>query len=181
MSKDLPLVLTVQGTINECTTTRANDLYCKYRYAFGKDWSIAMGENEGVTQTGKLNACNLCVFNHPINIAFQGSKPFGWPQMLVEIYGRNTFGNDMVVGYGAVHIPTQPGRHEVEIPLFLPASASLMQRIIGFFTGVSPSYIRPEFIAGGADREVTKTISQGKVTVSFNVMEKGMKAMDLSV
>lgn len=179
MSSDLPLIITVQGQINDCVTTRANHLYCRYRYAYGRDWSIATGENEGVTQTSELSSSNVAVFNHPINVAFQGSKPFGWPQLLVEIHGSNTFGNTMVVGYGAIHIPTRPGRYELDIPLFVPASSSLMQTIIGFFTGVSPSYIKPEFIAGGADREVTKTISQGKVTVSLNILLRGLKGLDL--
>lgn len=179
MSTDLPLIVTVQGHIDSCETVRANNLYCRYRYSFGGDWSLPTGENEGVTQTGHLSAHNICVFGQPINVSFKGNKPHGWPQILVEIYGHNTLGNDVVIGNGAVHIPTRDGRYDLEVPLFVPASASLMQTIIGLFTGVSPTYINPEFIAGGADRGITKTVSQGKVTLSLNVLIRGMKALDL--
>jgi B9 domain-containing protein 1 len=181
MGSELPLTIHVQGQINECITTKADKLYCRYLYSHGRDWSVATGENGGETQTAALSPTNVAVFNHPINIAFQGSKPFGWPQLIFEIYGRNLFGQDMVVGYGAIHVPTKPGHHELEIPLFVPASASIMQTIIGFFTGVSPEYIKRDFIAGGSDREVTKTVSQGKLTLSLNVLIRGLKGLDLHV
>ncbi|OHT02346.1 B9 domain-containing protein 1 [Tritrichomonas foetus] len=166
---DLPLTITLTGQINECTTTIANNIYCKYIFSYGRDWSIGQGPVEGVTQTAKRGADNVCVFNFPLSLSFKSSKPFGWPQLIVAIYGHNAFGNDMIVGYGAIHVPTFAGRHELDIPLFTPASASIMQTIIGFFSGVTPEYIDLKFIAGGADREVTKTKSQGKVTVTFNV------------
>jgi B9 domain-containing protein 1 len=86
---------------------------------------------------------------------------------------------DMMVGYGAVHVPTRPGRYDLKIPLFVPASASLMQTIIGFFTGVSPSYIERTFIAKGDDREVTKTQSQGHLSLTVNVVVRGFKGLDL--
>ncbi|KAH0791031.1 B9 domain-containing protein 1 [Histomonas meleagridis] len=177
----LPLIVTVQGHINECTTTLSNELYCKYIFSYGKDWSIGQGSIEGVTQVVKRGSDNSCVFNFPISVSFQSSQPFGWPQILIAIYGHNLFGNEMVVGYGASHIPLQPGHHEINIPLFVPASASMMQTIIGFFTGVSPEYVDLKFIANGANREVTKTKSQGQISVTFNVLMHGLQALELSV
>jgi B9 domain-containing protein 1 len=178
---ELPLTILLQGDINECISGRGNRLYCRYSYSCGQNWSVATGENGGETQTALRSPKNVFVFNHPLNISFQGSRPFGWPQIMVEVYGRNFFGNDMIVGYGAVHVPTRPGRHLVDIPLFVPASASLMQTIIGFFSGVSPEYIKHDFITGGQDREVTKTISQGKITLSLNIGISGLAGLDLKV
>ena len=48
---------------------------------------------------------------------------------MVAIYGLDTFGNDVIRGYGAVHIPVfanrneKGGPHTVKIPLFVPESA----------------------------------------------------------
>jgi B9 domain-containing protein 1 len=181
MSSDLKMAITLTGQLNEMVTTLGNNVYCKYSYVCGGDWSPATGENGGETQITLPSAKNICVFNHPLNISFQGNRPFGWPQIMVEIYGRNPFGADIIVGYGAIHVPTRPGRHELEIPLFAPASASLMQRIIGWFTGDSPAYIQHDFIASGRDREVTKTISQGKVTLTVNIQILGLTELDLRV
>ena len=49
--------------------------------------------------------------------------------MVVAIYGLDTFGNDVIRGYGAVHVPVfsnrndKGGPHTVKIPLFVPESA----------------------------------------------------------
>ena len=50
-------------------------------------------------------------------------------QLVVAIYGLDTFGNDVIRGYGAVHVPVfsnraeKGGPHTVKIPLFVPESA----------------------------------------------------------
>ncbi|KAK8833869.1 B9 domain-containing protein 1 [Tritrichomonas musculus] len=178
---ELPLIITIQGQINECTTIIANSIYCKYIFTAGRDWSVAQGSMEGITQTAKRGSDNVCVFNYPLNVSFKASKPYGWPQLIVALYGRNPFGNEMVIGYGAIHVPTQPGRHQLEIQLFRPASASIMQTIIGFFSGITPEYIDLKFIASGSDREVTTTRSQGTLTVTFNILLRGLQALDLIV
>ncbi len=35
------------------------------------------------------------------------------PQIVVSVYGLNTFGRDEVRGYGATHLPITPGRYEL--------------------------------------------------------------------
>lgn len=35
---------------------------------------------------------------------------FSGPQVVVSVYGPDTFGNDVVRGYGAVHVPFTPGK-----------------------------------------------------------------------
>ena len=50
-------------------------------------------------------------------------------QLVVAIYGLDTFGNDVIRGYGAIHVPVfsnraeKGGPHTVKIPLFVPESA----------------------------------------------------------
>lgn len=178
---NLPLIITVDGQINECITTTANNTICVYHFVHGQDWSVGPGQTRGSTHNAKRGSDNICVLNFPINVSFKGSKPYGWPQLIVAVYGTNILGNDVIIGYGAIHVPTTPGRHELEIPLFTPASSSIMQKIIGFFSGTSPEYIHLDFLAKGADREVTKTVSQGKVTVTLNVLMRGLQELDLIV
>lgn len=39
------------------------------------------------------------------------SKPiFPGPQLVLSVYGPDVFGNDVVRGYGATHIPITPGQ-----------------------------------------------------------------------
>ena len=176
---ELPIIVTVTGQIKTCTTNRSNDLYCKYAIVLGPDWSMARGDQEGTTQTSKLSPSNLVTWNHPIDVAFKAAKPFGWPQLVLAIYGKNRLGATMVVGYGVTHLPTTPGNHDLTVPIFVPQSSSLMQSLIGWFTGISPEFINYNFIAGGENREVTKTESQGHVAVTLGVMMKGLDTLDL--
>lgn len=37
-------------------------------------------------------------------------NPYIGPQIVVSVYGPDTFGNDVVRGYGATHIPFTPGK-----------------------------------------------------------------------
>jgi len=174
------LILSIEGQIIKCFTPQATDLYCKFGYSYGSGWSLASGPNEGITQQSKLDSNNSCVWNYPINVSFKAERPFGWPQIVMAIYGKNSFGLDMVVGYGAVHFPTTQGSHLIDVSLFTPASTSIMQKIIGFITGSSPEFINLNFIAGGEAREVTKTESQGKVQLSINVIFGGLESLDLN-
>ena len=49
--------------------------------------------------------------------------------MVVAIYGLDTFGNDVIRGYGAVHVPlfsansAKGGPQTAKIPVFVPESA----------------------------------------------------------
>ena len=58
-------------------------------------------------------------------------------KLVVAIYGLDTFGNDVIRGYGAVHVPVfsnrneKGGPHTVKIPLFVPESARYIpQRLL---------------------------------------------------
>lgn len=179
-----PIIITVRGQIKNCITTIANDLYCKFGFSYKKEfWSMPdQGhDKDEMTQISKLDKNNNCVWNYPIDVSFKSTKPFGWPQIFLEIKGHNKFGNDMIVGYGATHIPTTPGFHEIEVPLFVPASASLIQTIMGFFTGISPEFVKSDFVTGGESRDVTRTKSQGKVILSLNVIMEQLNAHELIV
>lgn len=175
-----PLIITVTGQIKECYTDRSKDLFCVFDYYVGTDWSIAMNSSDGkTTQTTKLTKENRCVWNYPIDVSFKTSKPSGWPQVIFAVWGHNRFGKDMVVGYGATHIPTTSGHHELRIPLFVPASSSKMQSLVGFFTGISPEFINMKFIAEGQNREVVRTDSQGYISVSLDILMRGLDTLGL--
>nr|XP_020040160.1 B9 domain-containing protein 1 isoform X4 [Castor canadensis] len=48
--------------------------------------------------------------------------------IVLSVYGPDVFGNDVVRGYGAVHVPFSPGRHKRTIPMFVPESTSKLQK-----------------------------------------------------
>eukprot|EP00079_Xenopus_tropicalis_P038821 XP_017952592.1 PREDICTED: B9 domain-containing protein 1 isoform X1 [Xenopus tropicalis] len=156
-----------------------DDLYCKYSFVYGHDWAPTSGVEEGISQiTSKSQGGKQAlVWNFPIEITFKSTNPFGWPQIVISVYGPDAFGNDVVRGYGAVHLPFTPGRHARTIPMFVPESSSRLQRFTSWFMGRRPEFTDPKVVAQGEGREVTRVRSQGCVTVSFNVVTKDLKKL----
>uniref|UniRef100_A0A8C4SGN9 B9 domain-containing protein 1 n=1 Tax=Erpetoichthys calabaricus TaxID=27687 RepID=A0A8C4SGN9_ERPCA len=137
------------------------------------------GLEEGISQiTSKSRVTQQdLVWNFPIDITFKSTNPFGWPQVVVSVYGPDVFGNDVVRGYGAVHIPITPGRHKRTIPLFVPESTSRLQKFTSWFLGRRPEFTDPKVVAQGEGREVTRVRSQGFLTLSFNIVTKDLKKL----
>ncbi|XP_067572740.1 B9 domain-containing protein 1 isoform X1 [Pseudorca crassidens] len=97
--------------------------------------------------------------------------------IVLSVYGPDMFGNDVVRGYGAVHVPFSPGRHKRTIPMFVPESVSKLQKFTSWFMGRRPEYTDPKVVAQGEGREVTRVRSQGFVTLLFNVVTKDMRKL----
>uniref|UniRef100_A0A3P8P8S1 B9 domain-containing protein 1 n=1 Tax=Astatotilapia calliptera TaxID=8154 RepID=A0A3P8P8S1_ASTCA len=157
-----------------------DNLYCKYCFVYGHDWAPTTGLEEGITQIASKSsqASHRLIWNFPLGTTFKSTNPSGWPQLVVSVYGPDVFGNDVVRGYGATHIPFTPGQHTKTIPMFVPEPTWRLQKFTGWLTGRRPEYTDPKVVAQGEGREVTRVHSQGFVSVSFLIMTKDMKKMD---
>ncbi|XP_040212367.1 B9 domain-containing protein 1 [Rana temporaria] len=172
-------LLNVTGQIESAKFPEFDELYCKYCFVYGHDWAPTSGVEEGISQIASKNRHikEEIVWNFPIEITFKSTNPFGWPQIVVSVYGPDVFGNDIVRGYGAVHLPFTPGRHKKTIPVFVPESSSKLQKFTSWFTGRRAEFTDPKVVAQGDGREVTRVRSQGFLTLSFNVVTKDLKKL----
>ncbi|XP_045841867.1 B9 domain-containing protein 1 isoform X2 [Meles meles] len=123
-------LLMVSGQVESAQFPEHDDLYCKYSFVYGQDWAPTAGLEEGISQiTSKSqDVRRALVWNFPIDVTFKSTNPYGWPQIVLSVYGPDVFGNDVVRGYGAVHVPFSPGRHKRTIPMFVPESTSKLQK-----------------------------------------------------
>ncbi|XP_007498026.1 B9 domain-containing protein 1 isoform X2 [Monodelphis domestica] len=151
-------LLMVNGQVESALFPEFDDLYCKYCFVYGQDWAPTSGLEEGISQiTSKSqDVQQTLIWNFPIDITFKSTNPYGWPQIVISVYGPDIFGNDVVRGYGAVHVPLIPGR---------------------WFMGRRPEYTDPKLVAHGEGRQVTRVRSQGFVTLLLNVVTKDMKKL----
>uniref|UniRef100_A0AAA9S095 B9 domain-containing protein 1 n=1 Tax=Bos taurus TaxID=9913 RepID=A0AAA9S095_BOVIN len=186
-------LLMVNGQVESAQFPEYDDLYCKYCFVYGQDWAPTAGLEEGISQiTSKSqDARRALVWNFPIDVTFKSTNPYGCeiphgltpalsfegPQIVLSVYGPDVFGNDVVRGYGAVHVPLSPGRHKKTIPMFVPESTSKLQKFTSWFMGRRPEYTDPKVVAQGEGREVTRVRSQGFVTLLFNVVTKDMRKL----
>ncbi|XP_053936676.1 B9 domain-containing protein 1 isoform X1 [Cuculus canorus] len=176
-------LLAARGQIESGQFPGFDDLYCKYCFVYGQDWVPTAGLEEGISQISSKSDVSptTIVWNFPIDITFKSTNPFGWPQIVVSVYGPDFFGNDVVRGYGTVHVPFTPGRHTRTIAMFVPESTSQLQKFTSWFTGRRPEFTDPKVVAQGEGREVTRVRSQGFMTISFNVVTKDLKKLGYDV
>ncbi|XP_028310963.1 B9 domain-containing protein 1 isoform X2 [Gouania willdenowi] len=155
-------LLMVNGQIEGANFPGYDNLYCKYCFVYGHDWAPTTGLEEGITQiTSKsTQSSHKLIWNFPLEATFKSANPSGWPQLVVSVYGPDVFGNDVVRGYGATHVPFTPG---------------------SWLMGRRPEYTDPKVVAHGEGREATRVRSQGFVTVSFHITTKDMKKMGYDV
>ncbi|KAJ3088361.1 B9 domain-containing protein 1 [Physocladia obscura] len=122
-----------------------------------------------------------CVWNFPIEISFKSTNAFGWPQLVVCVYGLDDFGRDVIRGYGAIRLPMTPGRHTLYIPTVVPIATSPFHEILSWYTGRLPEYLDHNFIAQGKGREVTRVKSQGALKIVVDVATKNMEIFGFQV
>jgi B9 domain-containing protein 1 len=119
------------GQIESGRFEGSSSLYCRYGFAFGDDWRVLRGVEEGITQMSSASGASagLAVWNFPIDVTFRATCVHGWPQIVVSVYGEDYLGrSDMILGYGATHLPLTPGRHEIVVRTFRPLASSLFGR-----------------------------------------------------
>ena len=128
-------VVMATGQIESGRYEGLDSLYCRYAFNCGDDWRVVSGVEEGITQMSTASGTGgeqglIAVWNFPIDVTFRATCAHGWPQIVVSVYGSDSLGHtDTIVGYGATHLPLQPGRHELYVRTFRPLASSLFLRL----------------------------------------------------
>jgi len=180
-------VLMVTGQIESGRYEGLDSLYCRYTFSHGEDWQVARGVEEGITQMSTAggsahDASALAVWNFPIDVTFRATGVHGWPQIVVSVCGTDAFGrSDMIIGYGAAHLPMQPGRHEIYVRTFRPLASSLLGRLQSWLLGARPEFRDSQFPSKGEGRDVTRVQSYGCTKVVVDVTLQGMEELGYTV
>eukprot|EP00041_Stephanoeca_diplocostata_P030539 m.927437 g.927437 ORF g.927437 m.927437 type:complete len:348 (-) comp23775_c0_seq5:6256-7299(-) len=174
---------TFTGQITTAEFPFHDALSCKYSFKYGKDWQPIAGMEEGLSQVTRRSqdGRNIIVWNFPLEVTFKSTNPFGWPQIIVTVTGLDGLGREVVRGYGAKHLPLGPGAHDLEVPMFVPITASIVDRLVGYLLGTRAEFIDDKFVASGMGREVTRVQSQGKVNIAVSLVMKDFKRFGFRV
>ncbi|KAG3119173.1 hypothetical protein PI124_g3864 [Phytophthora idaei] len=164
------------GQVERVHYPGVTNVYCRYAITYGVDWRVLHGAENGLSQIAYIASSeDEILLNFPIDVSFKSTNPFGWPRLVLSLYGLDALGRDVVRGYGSVAFPVTPGCSVREVALFRPMSSSRMQQFIAWLTGSPPEYFDSKFVAQSESREVTRVTSAGKVRVVLNVATHGMK------
>uniref|UniRef100_A0A0M3IRX5 B9 domain-containing protein 1 n=1 Tax=Ascaris lumbricoides TaxID=6252 RepID=A0A0M3IRX5_ASCLU len=154
----------VIGLPIEATFTSTNPFRCK--------WYLFLGHNYCYVATEQMALVTMLSGDMERYIFLPYLEG---PQLLLCCYGTDGFGNDVVRGYGAVHIPTVPGRSVRHIAMFVPEASTTVQKFFGWITGKRAEFIDPRIVAYADRRHVTRVRSQGFINVTMNIVLKDLK------
>ena len=59
-------------------------------------------------------------------------------RVVVQVFGVDGLGRDVVRGYGMMHIPTSPGTYTRTVRMFAPLGSSWMSEMMAWLTGSRP-------------------------------------------
>lgn len=174
VSSSSSFYLSVKGQIINGLFPGKDNLYCKYCFFYGDDWQVISGQEENCSQIALKTSDSgfRSIWNLPIDVTFRSSNPFKWPSLVVSVYGSDFFGNDVVRGYGATHVPSISGHHERQIATFVPKSSSLLNAFQTWFTGKRAEFLDSRIVAQGNDRSIVRVSTQGMVTVAMDIILK---------
>ena len=175
-SNDIGFSVVIGGQVESADFGGIDNLYCKYSFLFGKNWKILHGVDTGISQISrKPNSGEpTVVFNFPIDISFKSVNAYGWPRLVVSVYGIDSFGRDVVHGYGQMHLPTVPGQYVRYMRMFKPCSSSWWHQLTSPIFGNQLEFYDSKFVGQGENRDVTRVESTGICKIRLNMISKGM-------
>ncbi|PFH33459.1 B9-C2 domain-containing protein [Besnoitia besnoiti] len=172
-------------------------LLCRYLFVYGPDWSIISGEDQAISQSayaarGSSRALSFfsyplhaggeqVVWNLPFSLIFKSTNPYGWPRLVLCVYGTDWLNRRVILGYTSAHVPTQPGRHVRTLNLYSITSSSWMRRFVAWMTGCRPEFVDPQTAARSEGREVVRTENAGRIKVCFNVLSRDLQQLQYSL
>jgi B9 domain-containing protein 1 len=96
--------VSITGQIDQVKMLSEN-LYVKYQFVNGQDWTLLDGIEQGISQFTNST------LNVPLEIAYKSTSFYGWPMLLVTVYGLDFLGRDVVRGYSCTRLPCSAGTY----------------------------------------------------------------------
>ncbi|XP_052858604.1 B9 domain-containing protein 1 [Drosophila gunungcola] len=150
--------LSITGQIVSATFPLGPDkefVFLRYELVAGPDWQLSSGPRHGLTQlaTNRRGHFNEpIVFNMPIEVTYKSTSPFGWPQILVSVFGRNGAGREALLGYAHIHLPVFGGRRpaeqteQLQAPILMPKCPNMMADITSWLLRREPELKDPKVL-----------------------------------
>lgn len=152
----------ITGQLESGMFPNSESLYSKITLVCGADWVVVSGIEEGITQISMANYTSSNVYqesiwNFPIDCVYKSTNVYGWPQLIVSVYGTDFLGRDVVKGYGCMRIPLKSGRFSKRISMIRPMATSPLNEFLSWITGRLPEFIDSKFVSKGDGREGNNT------------------------
>lgn len=164
----------VFGQIVSATGFREHQTACRWKIIFGPNWNVVEGLTEGLTQLDNSQIGFTSYLCHPVDIHFATSGLQGWPKFLFEVWQQDSYGRSAPAGYGTLHLPLTPGRHQVECLTWRPVG-TFSDEVNALLTGSGLRLEDIEILSQSSDRLRLQTESSGKISLDLYLITRSFE------
>lgn len=136
---------------------------------------MVKGNSSGISQHAfKSSGMNKrMVWNFPFELTYSSTNVCGWPKVVLYCSGTDFLGREELKAYGVQHVPCQPGKHTRYLKCFKPVCSSALQKVLGFFSGLSAEYQdAPKTLDTNEGREMTRVTSGGLIKITYQITQR---------
>ncbi|XP_002069645.3 B9 domain-containing protein 1 [Drosophila willistoni] len=181
--------LCITGQIVSATFPLGPDkeyVFCRYELLAGPDWQLASGPQHGLTQlaTNKQRHFNdPIVFNMPIEVTYKSTSPFGWPQILVSVFGRSGLGRETLLGYAHIHLPVFGSHRPAEVPptqiapILMPKLPSMLADLTSWILRREPELKDPKVLLDNLKCKGLSMESYGSLEFQMHTVMRGARKL----
>eukprot|EP00965_Chrysotila_dentata_P242637 6204974-Pleurochrysis_carterae.AAC.2 len=119
------LELTVVGQLLGADGVTATSAHCAWKISLPSGWKLVSGALGGESQLDTPMQKGSFVWQHPIDVCLQGDCNDGWPSLQLEVRSVDDFALSNPVGYSIEFLPSNPGSHLIQCPLWRPQGTFL--------------------------------------------------------
>ena len=161
--------LHIIGRIVGASEFEESSLFCKWGMHTGGAWKLIEGQKEGQTHVDQPAIDCMTSWSHPVDLHYGTKGVQGWPRLHLQVWHQDSYGRVELFGYGFIHIPTSPGRHELECMTWKPVG-TLSEQVQSYFVGGSLYLKNTDVVYSGFDRYKLKTRASGKVHIQLDLI-----------
>ena len=188
IKKSLFFRLFISGTIEYGNFVGEEPTKVIYEFVSGEKWAKEDGLIKGSTQYSCKGEGihNYYSYGSNFEISYRSTDPFGWPQLVLNCFTIDSNGNEIIKGYGCVHVPTSTGRHKRKIHIFRATeNSNFWEKFFGcnFNNGndKNDDKTEPKVISSGQEREISRANCEGYINVIFQVVFRDVDKFGLII
>ncbi|XP_023291444.1 B9 domain-containing protein 1 [Lucilia cuprina] len=162
----------------------ASEIFCRYESVAGPDWELVSGHNKGITQFASNHNGNFndaIIFNMPIEQTYRSTNSFGWPQLLISIYGKTRWGIETSLGYSHVHVPVfgNVANYTIKAPILKPRCSNMLADVTTWLTGRNPELKDAKILLDNSKSKGLSMESYGELQLILNIITRGTARLGL--
>ena len=187
IKKSLFFRLFISGTIEYGNFIGDEPIKIKYEFVSGETWQKEDGLVKGNTQYSCKGEglYNYYSYGQNFEISYRSINAFGWPQLVLNCFTIDSDGNEIVKGYGCVHVPTSTGRHVRKVHIFKSTeNSSFWDKFFGNHLSLGEKnneVTNPKVISSGQEREISRASCEGFVNIVFQVVFRDVEKFGLII